>query len=208
MNSLIETLSAEGNVTLARLKQLFRQLSKETHPDIAGGSEERFIRLRNEYEQALDAILSGGLAELQTEETALSPSEIREEILENLYFFALKVFGSDSEKYLFRMMELAKDSDPDLAMLLRAYYENFYYQFDSWIHNGIVFYAHNLWISSVRQLFLYYSQSNPRYRTILTAYLSELPKRAQRLGSEREHILLQLGKWLEREMDGEIIRLF
>lgn len=51
-NTLVQHLLAEGEISLARLKKIYRRLCKLTHPDLQQGSSQDFIQLREEYEEA------------------------------------------------------------------------------------------------------------------------------------------------------------
>jgi hypothetical protein len=212
MNRLIYLLQLENEMTIPRLKKVYRILCKKTHPDITKGSDSKFIELRREYEEAFAIISKGETAgpvkEENTEKkTAPVPENLREAVMEKLYQYSLKVLSPESEDILLELIRLTQTYNPDVHEILKSYYEVFFKRFHYWKHNGLIFFAHNLVIASIRQLFYYYSFSLPHYRTVLTSYLSDVPKRSKRLDPEQQRILNGIAEWLGQELDRERIIL-
>jgi hypothetical protein len=58
MNKLIELLIIENDMTISGLKKLYRNLSKRAHADLTKGSEEIFIKLKKEYDDAVNLLLN------------------------------------------------------------------------------------------------------------------------------------------------------
>jgi len=51
-NTLVQRLLLEGEISLVRLKKIYRRMCKLTHPDLQKRSSQDFIQLREEYEEA------------------------------------------------------------------------------------------------------------------------------------------------------------
>lgn len=206
MNRLLEILKREGRPTAERLKQIYRQLCKKTHPDTENGTHEEFIQLRREYEEALTAVMKG---RVPAERKTLTSSEAREIFLEKLYLFSMRLFGSDGEQTLNELIGAAGDYRKDVQILWTDYQKSFYQTRKQWADSGEVFYAHNLLIMSIKQLFYYFSLSRERYRTLLFNYLADLrEKYSKKLDAERTELLKRMAVWLQEEADGEKTALF
>jgi hypothetical protein len=52
-NSIVQRLIGGGKITREQLKKIYRTLSKLTHPDLKHEDDRQFIRLHEEYEEAL-----------------------------------------------------------------------------------------------------------------------------------------------------------
>jgi hypothetical protein len=127
----------------------------------------------------------------------------RKKVLEQLYLYALKFFGKDSEKVLLNLIDVTKNYRPDIALHLEAYHELFIKTFYYWKSDGNIFYTHNLLIASIKQLFYYYSFSMARYKNLLSVYLGDMEKRSQKLSSRQSEILQKLAHWLLEEAEKE-----
>jgi hypothetical protein len=214
MNKLINLLQLENELTIPRLKKVYRILCKKTHPDITKGPDSKFIELRKEYEEAYAIISNLKTVPADPEKEAPAakkkepaPEKLREAVMENLYLYSLKVLSPESEDILLDLIHLTESYNSEVHEILKSYYQVFFKRIKYWRHNGLVFYAHNLVISSIRQLFYYYSLSMPHHRTVLLSYLNDVPKRSKRLEAEQQRVLNGLAEWLWQEMDGEKIVL-
>ncbi len=56
-NPFIEYLESHADARADALKELFRALAKETHPDLGTGDASRFIRLQDHYHEAIGTLL-------------------------------------------------------------------------------------------------------------------------------------------------------
>lgn len=212
MNRLIEILKKEKNVTPEKLKRIYRKLCKQTHPDTAKGTHDDFIRLRKEYEEALKALPSihAGLKNNINSELPHPDAHVnvREAVMEKLYLFSMRLFGSDGESALLELIEAADHYRKDVSELWNAYYASFYKTRKKWMDSGDVFYTHNLFISSIKQLFYYYSGSSERYKVLLLTFLQDLEKRMDNLDEEQARVIRGLSEWLRQEAELEKIVLF
>lgn len=210
MNRLLTILHSQSDLSPAKLKQVYRDMCKRTHPDMASGSHEDFIQLRQEYEEALSELqgtdISAGQKKSAGPET--SPSDAREAALEKLYLFSIRLFGSDGEETLMGLIKALGSYRKDVQALWTDYYKLFYKDRKKWMDDGDVFYSHNLFVASVKQLFYYYSYATERYRMLLQTFLEDLEKRAPKIGAEQMRVLRGIGKWLLEEADLEKVALF
>jgi len=212
MNRLLALLRLEDNLTPGRLKQLYRRLSKKTHPDLAPGAHEDFVRLRGDYEEALGLLGDGLPGATACPVAAVRPGARREgsgreAVLRLLYQYSVRFYGRDSAGILSSLQRAARSYSPALHALLAAYRECFLERFSAWAADGRIYYAHNLFIASVKQLIYWHSLGILRHRTLLRAYLQELRARARRIAPDKARILLRLADWLQEESEKAGIRV-
>ncbi len=208
MNSLISRLTAEKNLTVKRLKQVYRELSKQTHPDLTNKKGDEFIRLRAEYEDALKILRNPDeLSRISKQPARESPRTPREAVLQDLAMFAFKIFSDDAGRALDRMIAVSESYKPVLTEILTRYRDGYYRDFPKWRHIGRVYYAHNVFISAARQLFTYYASGKDRHKAIFEGCLRDLEVKARGLDNERGRILTELGAWLRVEMRKERVEV-
>ena len=206
MNRLLALLELENDPTPRRLTQLYRQLTKKAHPDLASGSHEAFLRLRREYEEAVRALRAAPRRAPRSGAQAGTRGG-REAVLELLYRYAVRFYGKDSDGILARLIEAARGYDSALCTLLEAYRESFPGQFHAWVAEGTTYYAHSLFIACAKQLAYLHSFGIPRHRVLLADYLAQLRgARARRLPAGKAAVLDRLADWLERESQGPSVR--
>jgi curved DNA-binding protein CbpA len=200
MNHLLSILRLENKLTQSRLKQLYRILSKKTHPDSENGSDEQFIHLKKEYEEAMDV-----LSDQDKKNTFLKRNEfkqdpnIRTKILKYLYLYSIKIFSKEAEAILLQLIQFSKSYKQDIYDLLRSYHKSLYCTYHQWLSNEKIYYSHNLFISSVKQLYYYYEFSLPRHKTLLYTYAEELGQKAAKLDKVISNTLIGMMDWLKEE---------
>ena len=128
--------------------------------------------------------------------------------MENLYLYAVKFYGSDSEKILDKMILFSQSYQDDIHKMFCEYKGVFFKTFNLWRDSGNVYYAHNLFIASIPQLFFYYSYSIPRYKILLTAYLGDIEILSKKLDSGQGLILVNLADFLRKESENEKVLIF
>ena len=193
---------------MGRLKQLYRAHTKKTHPDLAGGSSEDFLMLREDYEEALSILWNRASIESQDLATEQpNGMDVREELMRYLYLYSVRFCGSDSVITLIRILELSVRYKASVHRLSRFYYRSIFADFHSCRHDGDVYYTHNLFVAAIKQLIYYYSYSLERHRRRLFVYLEDLRKRSKRLDSKRAKILCGLADRLEQEVAEERIHI-
>ncbi|OHE71589.1 MAG: hypothetical protein A2Z99_20600 [Treponema sp. GWB1_62_6] len=193
-NALLELLDADGDRSIANLKRRFRQLCKETHPDLAGTGHEGFIALGAEYRVALAVLRSGPKQEAARSDP--SPADPRRTVLLALRTYAFRFWCGDSELLLERLMVAASAYDARRRRLLEAYKLEFLDSVHAWMAEGRVYYAHSLILAAVKQLFYFYGTGAARHRILLERYTSDAKKRAERLEDGRRSVLNGFAEWL------------
>lgn len=203
MNRLIRHLQRENNLTHDGLKQLFRTLCKETHPDSSGKDGESFIQLKTLYEEAV-VILKEKKIPQAIEEEEESQEEIRANLLKLLYVYSVKFRGQYSKGLLEKMIETSCKYDEELYRILLLYKESVFIPFSRLKPQSDFYWTHKLFIQTIPQLGSYFNSGLKYYERICYSYIEELKKRA--LALENAHfrkIFLFFAKWLSEEMEKE-----
>ncbi len=202
MNQLLAMLKKENNHTLTKLKQLYRVMSKEAHPDTDGGSEVKFIRLKRDYEEALSLIeKQQPIPDLELKTGSAGKKNLRERVLDQLIMFALKVFTSEGDIHLGNLIELSRDYQIEIHKQLKLYQEILYSSYHVWMSDGSVYHPHSLFIAAIKQLTYYRELLHPRYKKLVFTYAEDLKTKADKLEPERAAVLLRLMSWLKAETD-------
>jgi hypothetical protein len=208
LNQLLDLLQAKGTPSVVRLKRLYRRLCKKTHPDLTRESQEKFVRLHQSYEEALQILSQGRLEEKKPGQVAQpTGAALRGAVLRNLYRFALKFNGLETEQVFSALLEQVKLYRMETYHDLVVYQSIFLRTFDRWHDDGKIYYTHNLWIACIRELAFYYSFGLSRYRTLLEGYLRDLEKRVVNLDEAKRGNLLRLAGWLAEEAAGEKVQI-
>jgi hypothetical protein len=199
VNPFIRALKESGDFSEARLKALFRKASKKAHPDIARSDGKAFVKLKREYEEALAYLRenASGPKEKPTPECA------RRALLKNLQLFTMKVFTKRADPVLDAMVEAAADYDPALSALLGRYRQELYRSHDQWSNDANLYYAHSVFISGARQLFLFYDNGPGLHKTLVLRYREAMDGWTRKLDPEFTEILSSLYDWIESELDKE-----
>jgi hypothetical protein len=199
VNSFIRALEESGDFSVARLKGLYRKASKKAHPDIAPGDGQAFVKLKREYEEAI-AYLKKDAPERKEKPT---PELARRALLKNLQLFTMKVFTKQADPVLDAMVETATDYDPALGALLARYRQELYRSHAQWSNDANLYYAHSVFISGARQLFLFYDSGPGLHKTLVLRYREAMAGWTRKIDPEFTEILSSLYDWIESELDKE-----
>ena len=178
---------------------------KKTHPDLTKQSGESFIRLKAEYIQALEILTHPTEAVPASPENQNDPRESRRIVLEHLYYYALKLFGSSGEESLNQLITVSEAYRPDVYQLCIRYRDVFYKRYIAWENDPKVCYVHSYLIKSVKQLFDFYENPIPRQKSVLDSFLDELRYRCDKLNNEYSDLAKEFGLWIKTESDNEPI---
>ena len=200
-------MEESGDYSAARLKRLFRQASKRVHPDLADADGEAFLSLRREYEEAL-ASLAGAARDRRASvgRAPKGPSEARRALLSKLHAFTRKIFTDEADAILDGMVRDAADYDPALAALLARYRDRIYASRREWSNDANLYYAHSVFISGARQLFLYFEEGKPLHRTLLLRSREAMEDWCRKVPRESTEVLEGLYAWIEAEADTEAVK--
>ena len=179
------------------------------HPDTTYGSHEKFIRLQEAYAKALGLIEADNENKKETgmKTTRSTGIGLRENVLSNLYRYALKFNGVEAEQVFLILLKQLKDYRPATYQDLLRYQNLFRNTYAMWRNDANIYDAHNLWIAGIVELANYLSCGWPRYRTIFEAYLAELKTRVNLLEEGQKGILMSLADWLMQEVEGEFVQV-
>jgi hypothetical protein len=209
MNPLLEFLRRENNVTVDRLREVYRALCMQTHPDSGSGSDEGFKRLQREYAEALAELGREALRPSSASGRAAprSSADPRQRLLEGLYLYTVRFYGKESEKLMADLITAAREYDRDLVTLLGSYTREFLSCFHSWESEGPVYYTHCLLVAAIKQMFYYFSMGLPHQKRLFFVLLQDLEARAGKLSPSRRDVLRGLARWLRQEGQKERVSL-
>lgn len=203
MNPFILAMERSGELSAAALKRLFRLASKKAHPDLSGSGGEAFLKIKADYEEALAFLARGSAARGPDRGQALTPREARRRLLEGLRAFTVKVFTGRADAILDAMVADAAAYEPGVAALLARYRDGLYALRAQWANDANLYYAHSVFISGARQLFLFYDQGSWLHRTLVLRYRESMDKWTRKLPAATTELLSRLYAWIESELDGE-----
>ncbi|OHD55580.1 MAG: hypothetical protein A2Y33_00940 [Spirochaetes bacterium GWF1_51_8] len=203
MNNLIELLRESGDMTLAGLKKLYRALCKKTHPDTGGGDDGGFIRLREEYEDAV-VFLRARMSDIDgLSDSGIGYSTPREELMAKLYLYSLKIYSREGGALLDEMIAAAEGYDPETMEILKSYRDIWIADFENWRGDFRRFNTHNLLISAVRQMFYFFTYGKELHKRSFFRIIEDAEKRTKYMDAAMGGALLEMAGWLRREIDGE-----
>jgi hypothetical protein len=201
MNPIIELLASKGRVDVAGVKRIYRQMCRATHPDALtvhhgggvegecgkAGSGDRFLALRESYEEALD-IARRAKASATEEPTGFSsPLGALTSFLYRLKSRSDPDAAEEALRYLARVA-------PDLALACEDIRR---VKRSRWPPNDILTILDN----GARQLEFYLACRIPHYRAIFESYLRELRSASRSTDADSSKAVTRIAAWLEEELD-------
>jgi hypothetical protein len=197
MNTFIQILENENDVSIKKLKQVFRIISKKVHPDLVNGNNESFIRLKNEYEEAYEIIAEGKYQQHKK----LNKEEARIELLKNLYQFYLRIYSKKADMILDEMIRLAGIYDMKVKNCLITYKETMYKKHNEWKNDARIYYAHNVYLICIMQFFQCYNDNTKLAERIFLGHRQAIEGWAGNIRKEYKDVLLRLYDWLKDELN-------
>ena len=205
MNTLIRFLKLDDNLTEDGLKQLYRRLSKKTHPDMNGGMDRNFKKLQKLYDEALQFIQRTPLQECIP---AKNIHEQRYEILKILYIYSIKFRGKFSKGLLDALIIEMRSYKPDVYRILILYRDKIFDNFQFIKVQTDFYWTHCLFIQAIPQMMYCFNFKMPQYERLCFSYIKDLKNKALKLENEEyKKIFSSLANWLEEEMIGEKIKI-
>jgi curved DNA-binding protein CbpA len=196
MNTFIQILENENDVSIKKLKQIFRIISKKVHPDLQNGNNDSFIKLKNEYEEAYKIIEEGKYKQYPK----LGKEEARIELLKNLYQFYLRVYSRKADMILNDMIRFAGMYDSQIQQTLIIYQSTMYKKHNEWKNDARTYYAHNVFLICIMQFFQCYNENTKLPERIFLGHRQAIEGWAENIKKEYKDILLQLYDWLKSEL--------
>jgi hypothetical protein len=203
-NILIKLLKDENDISIKKLKQVFRTISKQVHPDITKNKQDYFIKLKRDFDEALAMIRDGRLRARER----LNTNDAREALLKNLYLFALKIFTKQADALLAKIIMVSADYDENINKLLRRYTDEFYGNREQWMHAASIYYSHNIFIVCIKQLFQYYNTGQKFHYQLFKGYKQAVDGWGRNIQENYKEILHELYLWLESELDKDPIEYY
>ena len=167
------------------------------HPDATRTSHESFVRLQISYEEAL--VL---LSVKQSGRIQMSLPDDRVAVLKNLYRYALKFNGSETEQIFSALLQQTKSYRPEIHKELKEYELVFRGTYATWRNRVEIYDTHHDWISAIVELARFLSDGWSGYRKLMERYLEGVSKKSALLDERQKQVLLRLSKWLAEEADG------
>ena len=199
MNMFISLMEEDGIVNVGRLKHIYRLFSKRFHPDASKDEGHHFVKMHNDYEEALKLLESGEYERKQHR----NGGDVRTALLKDLYLFSMKIFTKKADSLLSEMIDQAKRYDRNVEDLLLRYQDLLYRKHELWRSNGKTYYAHNVLMICIKQLFIYYNHKTENQLRIFRGYRQALQGWTYSLEDSQKHVLEDFFDWLEKEALGE-----
>jgi len=179
MNRLLAALKKNDQLSVEALRTLYRSLAVKCHPDAARGSEVEFIRLQQEYDQAIGWLLSRRVTvppRRATARQACGPAP-REQFLRALYEHAVRV-GRTRRAHLPHLIELAFSYDHETGALMSDYRDMLLRDLGGPVHQTFLLATHRVLLSAICALAWMYETGLEQDRRMLMSCLDELSRRA------------------------------
>jgi hypothetical protein len=199
MNSFIQILENENDISIKKLKHIFRIISKQTHPDTKNGNNESFLKLKIEYDEAYKIIEEGKYIKGKV----LNKEEARAELLKKMYHFSLKFYTRSADVLLNEMIELSRIYDHKVFEVFNDYNEVMYKNIKEWKRNKQIYYVNNVFLISIKQFFDYYNHGTIAKKNIFMGQRQVIEEWAWNTKSEYKEILLRLYDFLNDEIDNK-----
>jgi hypothetical protein len=204
MNTFIQILENENDVSIKKLKQIYRIVSKKVHPDIISGSNEAFLKLKKEYEEAQEIIENGSYQNTYT----LNKEEARIELLKHLYQFYLRVYSKKADIIMNDMIMLFRMYDVKIQKMIISYNDIMYKKHAEWKNDARTYYAHNVFLICIMQFFQCYNDGTQLPKRVFLGHRQAIEGWSANIKKEYRDILLELYDWLKMELDNKHFKYY
>ncbi|HTO23786.1 MAG TPA: hypothetical protein VMQ10_15035 [Spirochaetia bacterium] len=203
MNRLLAALKKNDQLSVEALRSLYRSLAVKCHPDAARGSEAEFVRLQQEYDQAVGWLLSRRVVAPARQASGPAP---REQFLRALHLHAVRV-GRTRRAHLPRLIELAFSYDHETGALMTDYRDLLLDELEGPVHQTFLHATHKVLLSAICTLAWMYETGLEQDRRMLMSYLDELSRRAGSLEPGPAAVVRGMRALLQREAGRPAISL-
>ncbi|MBN2351521.1 MAG: hypothetical protein JXD23_03055 [Spirochaetales bacterium] len=184
-NSIVKRLVADGDISMERLKKIYRTYCKMTHPDLMKKDGREFIRLTAEYEEALAhwdelsaRLVGDGLS------TALGESDIRRMFYASLrHYLAAGLYSpririkpevkKRNELVLREVVYWANMYRPDFIAPFLGYNKTYLRRYLEWRKRDHLAKARKLFLEGFRNTLDYEAGRSPRALRSARSYFSD-----------------------------------
>ena len=209
VNRLLLALEKEDNLTPEGLRTLYRTLSVKLHPDVTKGSGEDFIRLQEEYAEAMDVIFKSSVIPRESNKKGYtSIQECREVLLRQLYMYAAKFHSQDSEWQWKKLVAASAHYKLEVNEILAAYQKTVLRTYASWRDDAATAYSHNIIIVMIKNLASYFWNRNGPGGRVLRSYPKAIIGRSRMMEGKRAKILIGLAEWIAVESEGMPVDMY
>ena len=215
-NRILKELKLSKNFTEKEAKRVFRRFSKLIHPDITKlDTNEEFINLRKEYEEALVVIKNPIVLEniLKEEiEEKPGPENVREEIYKMLsVYITLGIYSQKirikkdlkerNERIIEKIVQFGWVYDPEFARLFDNFNAFYCQPFDEWYEERQLKNAKKLFINGLRSFLDYQRSGNLMTYRMAMSYLNDAHyEYTYRARSDYHKNILKLIEWFLVEL--------
>jgi curved DNA-binding protein CbpA len=203
VNIFIQIMGKDNDVSITKLKQIYRVLSKKLHPDVHDGNQESFIRLKREYEEAYKLI-----KELPNKaRNVRSKNEARIELLKELYLFSLRMNSPKLfriEEQFAKIVKYAQQYDLHVMTLLNKYHKEILGDLSQ--KDEKTKRANEMLMESIKHLFSYYWNKVEIEKRIFIGDRHVLERRVKELDDRTKKIFIMFFNWLEDELENEPVQ--
>ncbi len=217
-NRIIEEMLAKGNLTEKEAKKIFRKYSKLIHPDITKeNTEDEFIKLRNEYEEAL-LMLKNSKVKINVEkENNYDTNSLRKKIYQLLnIYIALGVYSQKirlkqnlkerNEKIINTIVEMAYKYDPEFVTPFKNYNSLHFQSFEEWYEERQLKNAGKLFINGIRSFLEYQKSGNILTMRMAESYFKDARyEYSLKATSDYQKNILKLIEWFLNELSKQPI---
>ncbi len=186
-NRIIEEMLANGNLSEREAKRIFRKYSKLIHPDMTkSNTEEEFIRLKNEYEEAIIFIKNPqNIRRIsEDEEKFFDVNHLRKRLFQllNIYItlgiYSQKVrlkqnLKERNEKIINTIVDFSLKYDPEFSNLFKEYNTLYFQSFEEWYEERQLKNAGKLFINGIRCFLEYQKNGNILTMRMAESYLKD-----------------------------------
>lgn len=207
MNTLIDQLQKEGTLSLDALRSLYRSLALKCHPDVAKQSDNEFIQLQSEYEDAVRQLLERHDYRKELSKGERANEDPRTTFLRTLYLYSI-VFDRPYWKDIFTALQRSAYAyHRTIGELVDQYAKAFGNKTENWKTDGPAKDAHNCLILAIKQLGSYFENNVYPHKRLLVSYIDELQEKARHLDKETANCLNSFGRYLKQESNGPKVPL-
>ncbi|MCX7820599.1 MAG: hypothetical protein N2258_02870 [Brevinematales bacterium] len=215
-NRIIEEMLANGNISEKEAKKIFRKYSKLIHPDITkSNTEEEFIKLKNEYEEAILFIKNPENIKKRFEafeENFYDLQSLRKKLYQllNIYLtlgiYSQKIrlkqnLKNRNEKIINTILEIAYRYDNEFGILFKNYNSFYFLPFDQWYEERQLKNAGRLFINGVRSFLEYQKNGNILTMRMAESYFKDARyEYGLKASSEYQKNTLKLIDWFLKEL--------
>ena len=225
-NSIIRKLISGGEISESELKRIYRNLCKETHPDLCGGEKDKFLKLQADYKEAITYIESLKQNYKDHENVSLFQFYYKKEadnlnheninprlaFYDSLYRYTasglhsarIRIKPELRERNISIISEVinwARFYDPVFIKLFIEYNKNHLRRFNEWLIEKKFVQAKNLFLKGLANFFTFQQQGLPGAQRTSQSYIEDAIYNLEQLNlTPPQQAVLNFCFWLKDEL--------